>query len=171
MKSPALAAMTAAFRTEALDLEPVFHDGISKTPRQVSFDIVDAIVGKFLDPFALQTPEMTVVVTSEDSFVVHVAVLEIDLVDEPGVSKEGQQAVNRGLRDPHPSLPQGGVKGFHVEMIGRFEDLFDDVLAFPGIPQPLFPEIVPEDLFFGFFLHGSPCVEIHAAPSAVIYSQ
>jgi hypothetical protein len=113
-----------------------------------ALNAVDFIICKLNDSAAVDTTKVAVMLVTIDVLVVKVAVLEIDLLNQSAIYKEGDGPVEGGLGDSLLFVPQPQKELIHVEVIMDREDLINDCLPFRSVAKPFFLDI------FAKFLYG-----------------
>lgn len=107
----------------------------------------DCIICKLNDPAAADTSEVAVMLVAIDVFVVEVAILEIDFLNQTTVNEERNGPVEGGLGDPLVLVSQTHKEFIDVEVIVDGEDFLDDRFPLRGVSHPLFLDVFPKFLY------------------------
>jgi hypothetical protein len=98
----------------------------------------DFIICKLNDSAAADTSEVAVMFVAIDLLVMEVAVLEINLLNQSTVDKEGDCPIQGGLGDPLLLVPQPQEELIDIEVIADREDFIDNRFPFRCIAEALF---------------------------------
>jgi hypothetical protein len=108
----------------------------------------DFVFWEFNDPPAANTSQVAVISVTVDMFIMEVAILEIDLLDQSTFNEQRKGSVDRGLANGFVLVPQTKKKLIHIEVTVNRENGPDDRLPFRSVPQPFLLDKFPKFLNF-----------------------
>jgi hypothetical protein len=92
------------------------------------------IICELKGPSTADAPQVAMMFMTIDMFIMEVAILEIDLLDQAAFDKEGEGSVNRSLGKYLVLFSHTKKKLIHIEVVVDRKNFFNDHLPFWSVP-------------------------------------